>query len=106
MDYTLEREMEAQLRRMVERLGGKSLKWICPGWAGVPDRICLLPGGHVYFVELKRPAGGRRGPLQKKWAEWLGGMGFDYMWVLTTADVEELEAMMLHDMGADRRAQL
>lgn len=31
------------------------LKFVSPGFAGVPDRIVLLPGGRVVFVELKRP---------------------------------------------------
>lgn len=31
------------------------LKFVSPGFAGVPDRIVLLPGGRVIFAELKRP---------------------------------------------------
>lgn len=31
------------------------LKFSCPGYTGVPDRIILLPGGRVVFVELKAP---------------------------------------------------
>ena len=51
----LEKEIEAKLVDVVKRHGGMCLKWVCPGWAGVPDRIVLLPGGKVIFVELKRP---------------------------------------------------
>lgn len=48
-----EASVEARLRKMVERAGGKCLKWTCPGHTGVPDRIILMPGGRVYFAELK-----------------------------------------------------
>ena len=62
----LEKDIEKALGRMVGRRGGRCLKWICPGWAGVPDRIILLPGGRIIFVELKRPKGSDVGALQKK----------------------------------------
>lgn len=76
---TLEKEIEQKLRTKVEDLGGKCLKWVCPGWSGVPDRIVLLPGGRIYFVELKRPRGGVLSPMQKKWRDWLQRLGFRYV---------------------------
>lgn len=72
----MEREIEAELVRMIEAAGGKCLKWVCPGWAGVPDRICLLPGGKVFFVETKRPKGGRLSKLQEYWGKQLVKLGF------------------------------
>lgn len=74
----LERDIERKLRQAVEALGGRCLKWVCPGWSGVPDRIILLPGGRIYFVETKRPKGGVVSALQKKWKEWLTALGFSY----------------------------
>jgi hypothetical protein len=74
----LERDIEQKLRKMVARRGGWCLKWVCPGWSGVPDRIVLLPGARVYFVELKRPKGGKYSAMQDKWQEWLQAMGFPY----------------------------
>lgn len=44
-------------------LGGQALKLAANGTAGVPDRVIVLPGGKVAFVEFKRP-GGKARPLQ------------------------------------------
>ena len=51
----LEKEIERHLREGVKSLGGLCLKFVTPGFTGVPDRIVLLPGGKLCFVELKRP---------------------------------------------------
>lgn len=85
----LERDIEQKLRRMVERRGGWCLKWVCPGWAGVPDRIILLPRGRVIFAETKRPKGGRLSKLQEKWHDWLVELGFE---VWTIWNLDDLEA--------------
>lgn len=61
----LEREVETYLRLRVKRLGGKCLKFIPDFARGVPDRIVLLPGGIVIWVELKRPRGGRLSVMQR-----------------------------------------
>lgn len=36
-------------------MSGWPLKFTSPGQNGMPDRIVLLPGGKIYFVELKAP---------------------------------------------------
>lgn len=87
----LEKDIERALGRMVGRNGGRCLKWVCPGWLGVPDRICLLPGGRIYFVETKRPKGGEIGEMQKKWCVWLRDLGFVHRFVFTHEDVKALE---------------
>lgn len=89
----LEKDIEKKLRQKVEALGGFCLKWDCPGWSGVPDRIVLLPGARLHFVELKRPKGGRLSKLQEKWHEWLGLRDFD---VWTIWNERDLDAFFCH----------
>jgi len=64
---------EAVLVRRIERLGGKCLKGEVV--AGFPDRIVLLPGGRVAFVELKTP-NGVVSALQREWMADLKALGF------------------------------
>lgn len=52
-----EAEVETALRRAAEAAGGKAFKFVSPGVVGVPDRVVVLPGGKVAFVEMKAPGG-------------------------------------------------
>ncbi|MGO1368537.1 VRR-NUC domain-containing protein [Senegalia sp. (in: firmicutes)] len=71
----LESKIEKRLKREVEKFGGISLKFTSPGMSGVPDRLVLLPGGRLYFVELKAPGKTLR-PLQLKRKRQLENLGF------------------------------
>lgn len=81
-----ERQIENTLVSSVKSAGGACLKWASPSQRGVPDRICLLPGGRVVFAECKRP-GGRLTQLQARMLERLAGLGF------TAAVVDSPEAV-------------
>ena len=48
-----ERDIEKRLVAAVQKRHGLCPKWVSPGLDGVPDRIILMPGGHVAFAELK-----------------------------------------------------
>ena len=52
-----EKDIERFLVNGVKKLGGVAYKFVSPGNAGVPDRLIVMPGGRVYFVELKADAG-------------------------------------------------
>lgn len=67
--------IERKLITEVKRCGGLCLKFISPGTAGVPDRILLMPGGRMAFVELKAP-GQKPGKLQLRRHARLRTLGF------------------------------
>lgn len=50
-----EKEIEKLLREKVRARGGCAYKFVSPGRNGVPDRLVVLPGGKMGFVELKAP---------------------------------------------------
>lgn len=91
----LEKEIESRLVKLVKRRGGLCLKWVCPGWAGVPDRIVLLPRGRVVFVELKRPKGGELSNRQKWWARKLESLEQEYWTIWNWNDLDEFEEVVL-----------
>lgn len=53
----LESEIERRLGREIKRLGGLYYKFTSPNLPGVPDRIVIMPGGRIIFVELKTETG-------------------------------------------------
>lgn len=59
----LEKQIENMLTRSVKKAGGIALKFVSPSFAGMPDRLVLLPDGVCAFVELKAP-GKKPRPLQ------------------------------------------
>lgn len=70
-----ERDIEGKLAKSVKRKGGLCPKLVCPGFDGMPDRLVLLPGGKIAFVEVKAP-GKRPRPLQEKRHAQLMTLGF------------------------------
>ncbi len=91
---TLEKDIEKKLRLMVAKHGGLCLKWVCPGWSGVPDRIILLPGGRIIFCELKRPNGGKIEVLQTWWHKRLQTFGFLSVVIKNAEEVDHLEQII------------
>ncbi|MDI5754298.1 VRR-NUC domain-containing protein, partial [Salmonella enterica subsp. enterica serovar Montevideo] len=51
MAYERENLIEKHLVAEVKKAGGVAYKFISPGHRSVPDRIVLLPGGRIVFVE-------------------------------------------------------
>ena len=50
-----EKVVEQKLVKSVKAAGGIALKFTSPGFDGMPDRIILMPGGRMAFVEVKAP---------------------------------------------------
>ena len=46
-----EKIIEEKLTKAVKQNGGVCWKFTSPGTAGVPDRIVLMPGGRIAFVD-------------------------------------------------------
>ena len=70
-----EKTIESKLVKAVKNLGGLAPKFISPGLDGVPDRLVLLPGGKIAFIELKAPGKELR-PLQVRRKRQLEALGF------------------------------
>lgn len=80
----LERDVEQRLVRLVEGLGGICLKHGQDGW---PDRIVMLPGGLIVWVELKRSTG-KLSDLQRYRRRQLEQVGqrVQYLWSTDAVD--------------------
>lgn len=70
-----EKTIEQKFREAVKAVGGVAVKFTSPGWDGMPDRLALLPGGRMAFVEVKAP-GKKPRPLQEARHRMLRRLGF------------------------------
>lgn len=84
-----EKVIEKKLGEGVKKRGGWSLKLLSTHMTGLPDRICLMPGGVVFFVELKstgKTPSKIQGIVHRKLRE----MGFSVYVVDTTEKLNEV----------------
>ena len=65
-----EAKIENYLKTSVKKAGGIAFKFVSPGYSGVTDRLILIPGGKVVFVEVKAK-GGKLTALQVSFARML-----------------------------------
>ena len=70
-----EKQIERKLTIAAKNMGGIAPKFTSPGFDGMPDRIVLLPDGHIGFVEVKS-MGCKPRPLQLARHRLLRGLGF------------------------------
>lgn len=91
-----EKVIEKKLIQAVKASGGIAPKLVSPGFDGMPDRIVLLPGGHIGFVEVKAP-GEKPRPLQLARHRLLRRLGFK-VYVL---DDEQQTEQILMEIGGD-----
>lgn len=70
-----EKLIEQKLVKAVKTQSGMCPKLVSPGTDGMPDRMVLLPGGKLSFVEVKAP-GEKPRPLQIRRHEQLRQLGF------------------------------
>ena len=70
-----EKQIENKLATEAKKLGGIAVKFVSPSFDGMPDRLVLMPDGHIAFVELKAP-GKKPRPLQLSRHRLLRSLGF------------------------------
>ena len=91
-----ERDLEKILKDRVRALGGVALKFVSPGTSGVPDRLIVLPGNKMGFVEVKKP-GKKLRPEQDYQIKRLKRLGC-LVYVLDNPDYID---QILHDINRD-----
>jgi len=84
-----ERDVEKYLVEKIRKLGGRAYKWTSPSQRGVPDRLCVLPGGRAVAVEVKRP-GGKVTRMQERELAQLNTLGLQAVVVDSIEAVERL----------------
>jgi hypothetical protein len=94
-----EKVLERKLVKAVKAAGGIAPKFVSPGFNGMPDRLVLLPGGKIAFVEVKG-YGMKPRPLQIKRHEMLHKLGFK-VYVLDRK--EQIQKIISETMGGDIR---
>lgn len=83
-----EKQIESKFRDRVENLGGLCIKMIPAIQSGLPDRLVILPGAIVEFVELKKVKDGKPTelrPVQRNVRTKLNAMGVK-VWVVYDAE--------------------
>jgi hypothetical protein len=90
-----EKTIEWKLVQAVRAMGGIAPKFISPGFDGMPDRLVLLPGGRIAFVEVKAH-GMKPRPLQLKRHEMLRRLGFK---VYVIDDEGQIQLVLSEIMG-------
>ncbi|MGK4422876.1 VRR-NUC domain-containing protein [Yersinia enterocolitica] len=89
MAYIREDSIEDHLVKEVKKAGGIAYKFISPGRRSVPDRLVLLPGGKVIFVECKAP-GEKSTAAQLREHDKLRALGF----TVRVLDAKDLEGII------------
>ena len=89
MSYS-EKQIEHALTLMVKARGGIAPKFVSPSFAGMPDRLVLLPGGVFAFAELKAP-GMKPRALQLSRHRLLKDLGFK---VYVIDGIEQIEEVL------------
>ena len=89
-----EKTLERKIAEAVKAMGGIAPKFISPGFAGMPDRLVILPDGKCGFVEVKR-RGEKPRPLQEARHGMLKRLGFKVYVLDCVGQIEEV----LHEIS-------
>lgn len=91
-----EKQIERKLVNEVKAAGGIAPKFVSPGYDGMPDRLLLLPGGRMAFVEVKA-LGEKPRPLQTARHKMLRKLGFKVYVLDAVTDIEKIVKEVMPD---------
>lgn len=92
-----EKVLEAELRERCKALGWMCIKLTSQYQRGLPDRLILMPGGRVCFVEIKT-TGKKPTALQRVTHERLRALGYRVEVVDTTESLDNLIVELLYEV--------
>lgn len=87
-----EKHAEAHLVESVRLVGGMCPKFVDPSRRGAPDRMVLLPGKPIVFVEMKREKVGKLSSWQSRYHADLRALGHEVFVLWSREDVNEFLA--------------
>lgn len=86
-----EKTLERSLKNFIElKMKGWSLKLLCQHITGLPDRICLIYPGIIFFAEIKTTKKKPK-PIQLFVHAKLRALGFAVYVIDCTGDIEKLK---------------
>ncbi len=91
----VEKIIERKFVDEAKAAGGWAPKFTSPGTDGMPDRILLMPGGKIAFVEVKSP-GKKPRPLQLMRHAALRRLGFN---VFVLDDPNQIQSIIMEAMA-------
>ena len=93
-----ESKIERFFIKECKKKGWLPLKFVSPSMSGLPDRMVLLPGGRVSFVELKAE-GEKPRPLQTAVHRIFAGLGFHVYVIDSKSGVEAYVNEISEEVG-------
>ena len=84
-----EKALEKKLTNEVKKRGGWAVKLLSSLVSGLPDRLCLLPGGRLFFAEVKG-TGLKPTKIQKFVHDKIRGLGFRVEVVDSTEKINQI----------------
>ena len=90
-----EKILEKKLAVEVKKRGGWAIKLLAGLVSGLPDRLCLLPGGRLFFAEIKE-TGKKPSKIQKFVHTKIRSLGFRVEVVDSTEKINQI----LKDYGS------
>lgn len=89
MENESEKNIEKLLVKKIKSNKGICIKLEDFTMSGLPDRLCLLPGGVIFFVETKS-TGKKPSKIQKYMHEKIKSLGFSVLIIDSTSQILQL----------------